>query len=146
MKTDNSEKLVDAVFSLLRLLKRTMSLRHTPTRLSILQIQALMFLKFNEQSSMGDIAQNFSIELPSATSLINKLYRQKLVNRVTDAKDRRLVRLVLTPQGKAALARAVRERRTRLKKVLSYLSETEREQLRTILESLHKRLEHKDEK
>jgi DNA-binding MarR family transcriptional regulator len=81
------------------------------TFLSVLQIQTLIFINQSQKVSMGDIAGYFGIELSSATSLINKLSKKKLIKRDEDQQDRRLVMIVLTNEGKKLLERAILERK-----------------------------------
>lgn len=141
MKEDNKIELVEMIFKVSRLMKDKMSYTNKLIHLSILQIQTLIFLNKNKKVSMSDIAGYFHIELPSATSLLNKLYDQKLVERHEDEQDRRLVMITLTNQGKILLKQAMYERRKKLEKVLSYLSEKERSDLSTILETLNNKLQ-----
>lgn len=147
MKTDITTELVEMMFKVSRLMKGEMSFTNNLTHLSILQIQALIFLKKNKdkQTSMSDIAQNFRIELPSATSLINKLCDQKLVCRNADERDRRLVLISLTPEGKTLVEQAMCERRKKIEKMLSYLSEKEKSDLSSIFKTLYNKLQTKNE-
>jgi DNA-binding MarR family transcriptional regulator len=146
MVTDNTFELVEMVFNISRLVKGEMSYTNNLTHLSMLQIQTLIFLNYHKKTSMSDIAQKFRIELPSATSLINKLCEQKLVSRHEDEKDRRLVLITITPDGSNLLEQAIAERRKKLAKVLSYLSEAEKTQLLTILNTLKNSLQKQNEK
>ena len=124
-------------------MKSEMSYTHDVTHLSVLQIQTLFFLKHDKDKtiSMTDIAEYFRIELPSATSLVNKLIIQKLVSRHADKNDRRLVLIALTPEGKTMLENAMCERRKKLEKVLSYLSEKEKADLSSIFKTLYNKLQ-----
>lgn len=140
MKEDNT-KLVETLFEISRFMKQEMSYTTSLTHLSVLQIQTLVFLSQNKKVPMSDIAEYFHIELPSATSLLNKLYDQKLVERFTDELDRRLVRIALTSEGKRLLKQAMGERKKKLEKMLSYLSEKERFDLLNILETLKNKLQ-----
>jgi DNA-binding MarR family transcriptional regulator len=141
MKTDNTNELVEVMFTVFRRMKSEMSFTNDFIHLSILQIQALMFLCHNTNIDMSDIAEYFHIELPSATSLINKLCEHKLVERHEDPKDRRLVKIKLTDEGKTLVKKAICERRTKLEKMLSYLSEDEKMDLLRILQTLSSRLQ-----
>ena len=142
MKEDITSELVEMMFKLLRLMKHEMSFtnKNNLTHLSILQIQALMFLGHNKNVTMSDLAGYFRIELPSATSLINKLCEQKLVHRYEDQEDRRLVKIELTKEGKTLLDQAMCQRRDKVEKILSYLSVKEKSQLLTIIKTLHSKL------
>lgn len=136
----NTNELVEQIFQLSRFMKQEMSFTHNLIHLSILQIQTLIYLNQNKEVSMSDIANNFHIELPSATSLLNKLYDQNLVERQEDIKDRRLVVVKLTEKGNILLDEAMNERRKKLGKMLSYLSEKQRNDLVSILATLNQKL------
>lgn len=141
MKTDNKAEIVEMMFKVSRLMKNEMSYTNNLVHLSILQIQALCFLNQNKKVSMSDIAGYFRIELSSATSLLNKLYDQKLVERHEDAKDRRLVLITLTSDGKKLLERAMSQRKKKIEKILSYLSAKEKNELLLILKTLDNKIQ-----
>jgi DNA-binding MarR family transcriptional regulator len=134
-------ELIEEMFKISRLMKEKMSFTNSLMHLSALQVHALMFLNYNKEATMSDIADYFRIELPSATSLVNKLCDQKLVKRYEDLKDRRLVKIVLTADGKILLEQAIRQRKSKLEKLLSYLSEEEKTGLLNILKTLIDRLQ-----
>lgn len=143
MKMDNTNDLIETIFKTFRLMKEEMSYTHNVTHLSILQIQTLVFLNHNRDKniSMSDIAGYFRIELPSATSLVNKLAMQKLVERHADKNDRRLVLITLTNEGKTMFNEAMCARRKKLEKLLSYLSEKEKSDLSSIFKTLYNKLQ-----
>lgn len=141
MKTDSPNTLVDMLFTISRLMKQEMSYTSNLMHLSVLQIQTLMFIHKNKKTTMSGIADYFQIELPSATSLITKLSDQKLVTRSDDPTDRRLVRITLTEEGTTLLERAMRERRIKVERILSYLSIREKSELASILQTLNTRLQ-----
>jgi DNA-binding MarR family transcriptional regulator len=143
MTQDNTIELVEMLFKVSRQMKDEMSFTNNLVHLSILQIQTLIFLNQNKdkQVSMTDIAEYFHIELPSATSLLNILYDQKLVERHTDENDRRLVIIVLTAEGKKLVEQAMHDRRIKLEKILSYLSGKEKLELLNIFKTLDSRLQ-----
>jgi len=135
----NDSHLIDAIFKLSRFMKD--SVGGDLTSLSMLQLQALVFLKKHSGSQMGDIAENFSIELPSATSLVNKLVKANLVLRKADIKDRRLVRVELTKKGEFLLKKAREEKTKRIMENLQVLSDTEKKDLLIIIEKMAKRID-----
>ncbi len=143
MKTDTTNELVETIFKVARLMKDEMSYTHNVTHLSILQVQMLFFLNHNKDKniSMSDIASYFRIELPSATSLVNKLCEQKFVERHADQNDRRLVLITLTKEGRTMFNEAMCERRKKLEKILSYLSEKEKADLSSIFKTLYNKLQ-----
>lgn len=140
MKEENKNALVEMMFKVFRLMKGEMSYSNNLIHLSILQIQALIFLNKSKRASMGDIADYFHIELPSATSLLNKLYDMKLVKRHEDPEDRRIVLITLTKSGETLLKEAMCVRKKKLEKILLYLSEKQKQDLLNILETLNSKL------
>jgi DNA-binding MarR family transcriptional regulator len=137
MKKDTTNELADVMFTAFRLMKAKMSFTNNFIHLSILQFHALMYLYHNKNVDMSDIADYFHIELPSATSLVNKLYEHKLVTRFEDPDDRRLVRITLTDEGSTLIKKAMCERRKKLENMLSYLTDKEKSALLTILQTLN---------
>jgi DNA-binding MarR family transcriptional regulator len=140
MKEDTTNELLEILFKISRRMKEEMSYTCNLTFLSVLQIQTLIFINQSQKVSMGDIAGYFGIELSSATSLINKLSKKKLIKRDEDQQDRRLVMIVLTNEGKKLLERAILERKKKLEKTLSYLSAKEKNELLTIFKTLNSKL------
>lgn len=140
MKNDHTLELTELMFNTFRLMKEEMSFTNNFMHLSVLQIHALIFLKHNNNVTMSDIADYFQIELPSATNLVNILCDQKLVKRYENPDDRRLVMITLTDDGKKLLKQVIMERRKKLEKVLSYLSDQDRNHLYKIFETLYDKL------
>ena len=136
-----TNQLIETLFNLSRMMKDSMCFSTDFTNLSLNQIQALIFIKKNERVQMREIAQQFKIEMPSATSLINKLSILKLVERKSDKSDRRLVTIVLTQKGRTLLEKAMDERGKSIRKNLSFLSPEDRNDLLRISKTLVKQLE-----
>lgn len=139
-------ELVEKIFSLSRFMKGNMSYSSDLIHLSLLQLQALIFLHKTKNAQMRDVAQHFKIEMPTATDLITKLVKQKLAVRTIDKTDKRLVRITLTSQGKKLLTEAMKERSKKVTRMLSYLSEKDKQQLLAILSVLIVKMEEEDEK
>lgn len=139
-------QLVEVIFSLSRLMKGQMASHSEFFFLSFLQVQTLIFVAKNKKVQMSDIANNFTIELPSATSLVQTLVKDGLVERTADKKDRRVVNVALTLDGKKLLKKAMRERTKRITKNMSILSELEKKQLLKILKKMILKMEEENEK
>lgn len=137
MTQDTTFDLVEMVLNVSRIMKQEMSFSNSLTHLSVLQIQTLMFLSQNKELAMSDVAGYFHIELPSATSLMAKLCDQGLVKRYEDLKDRRLVCVELTVEGKRLLEQVKTDHRKKLEKMLSYLSDREKSELMNILKTFY---------
>jgi DNA-binding MarR family transcriptional regulator len=138
MKSSDTTELIETMFKVAHHLKDKMSFKSNLKHLSILQIRALHYINCSgKKVSMTDIADHFSIELPSATSLINKLCDQKLVERVADKNDRRLVLIMLTGSGKKLLEKAMVQRKENIEELLLYLSAKQKSDLLSIFKTLN---------
>lgn len=146
MTDSYTDQLIDTLFNLSRSMKDSMCFSTEFTNLSVNQIQALIYIRKNEEIPMSEIAQKFKIEMPSATSLVNKLSLLKLVERKSDDADRRLVKIFLTAKGKRMLEKVTDERSKNIKKIIAFLSESDRKDLLRISKTLLQQLEKDHEK
>jgi DNA-binding MarR family transcriptional regulator len=138
---DQARQLIEATFTLTRLMRDKKSFNKCIANLTMIQLHTLVFIKKNAGVQMSDIAKEFKIELPSATSLINKLVTMNLVQRKTDEKDRRLVRIVVTEQGMTLLQQTMKEKIKHISELLSYLTQDEQQFLLTTIKKINTKLE-----
>ena len=68
-------------------------------KLSMSQIGTLFRLHKCGGCGISDISEHLGITTAAASQMIEKLVQQGLITRSEDAQDRRIKRLVLTPQG-----------------------------------------------
>lgn len=142
MPTDKKTiQLAEVIFRTSRMMREHMGFKSEVGNLSMLQLQALLFLKKHPSVSMHEIADNFKIELPSATSLIETINKVGLVERKVDSQDRRIVRILLTEQGKTLLKQATKMRTKKIANILSYLSNEDKNDLLRIMQKLLENLE-----
>lgn len=141
-----NDNVIEIIFRISRLMSREMAYNSDVVNLSMLQLQALILIDKNKIIHMGDIATHFKIEMPTATSLLNKLVVMKLVKRKTDKKDRRIVRLNLTNKGKNLLKNAMLQRSKKINKLLFYLPLKNKKELLKILDEIVVKMEGKNEK
>ncbi|HEX7042761.1 MAG TPA: MarR family transcriptional regulator [Patescibacteria group bacterium] len=143
---NNSSALIEKTFSFLRCIKERMSLQTDVMNLSMVQLHTLLYIKHNPSTPMKSIAEYLKVELPSATSILNNLVKLQYVKRNTDKDDRRLVLLTLTSKGETLLSDAMKERTKNMEKILSYLSEKDRQELLRIFDTLVIAMEKNNEK
>jgi DNA-binding MarR family transcriptional regulator len=144
MNTNND--FGEVFFKLSRLMRDDMTFTCYSAQLSILQLHALIYLKKNNPVQMSDIAQNFRIEMPTATSLLNKLVALKLVKRTSDIKDRRIVHIELTSKGEEVLLEAKEQHNKKIARMMTYLSEQDKQKLLVILQRIVATMEKAHEK
>jgi DNA-binding MarR family transcriptional regulator len=72
--------------------------------------QALMLLScdLEEATTAAELASLYGLEASSITRLVDRLEKKRLIGRMRSRSDRRKAILGLTPEGKAALRRAVK--------------------------------------
>jgi DNA-binding MarR family transcriptional regulator len=68
---------------------------------------------------------------------VNRLVRLKYVRRVTDPKNRKLVRLKITDAGAQAVSQMMRRKGDEARKMFELISEKDQKELLRILQSLH---------
>jgi DNA-binding MarR family transcriptional regulator len=129
------DELVSLIFKLGRLMRQTPS-NGDKYNFSFLQVKVLSFIDSNSKPTMKEIADNFCITCPSATAVIDRLVELENIRRVSDAGDRRIVRLALTDKGKTTLERGIKELSNRIEKLLSNLTAEEKKELETILNKI----------
>ena len=136
-----NSKILETLFKIARNFKGSISDDSEHAHLTMLQCQALECIKKKRNIHMGDIAEHFSTTMPTATALIDKLISAKLVTRENDAKDRRIVKIIMTKLGDKFLQHAIKHRSEKMNKLLSYLPKQDKLDLLRILSVLAEKSE-----
>ena len=105
--------------------------------LSAAQLSTLKML-LGDGQRVGEIARNLGVRVPSATEQIIKLERAGLARREPDPADSRAVRVVLTPEGRAAVDSANQRRNRVMADLLGTLTDQDRTALAAALPVIDK--------
>jgi len=132
----NTNKLTELVFTMSRLTRD--GIEEKNSFLSYIQFQTLSFLQKQKKPTMKEISKHIHITAPSATILIDNLVRMKLVSRIHDKIDRRIIRLIITTEGKEELKKGLIAAKKHLIKIFSKLSEKDKNDLMRVLTKLSK--------
>ncbi len=132
---DSTDGIIGSAFQIGRHLKKKM-LSHVGDKLHMGHIHVLGHIFEHPGTSMKEIANMLCITSPSATVLMDRLVKQKYVQRYHDATNRRLVRLQLTQVGTKMMKQKMSERRQMISAILSTLSVTDLETLDSILKKV----------
>ncbi len=89
-----------------------------------------------EPLRMVDLAQRLDVVPRAVTSLVDGLEAYEMVRRVPDSANRRVVRVELTDNGRAALEQLRAARRTAAEELLAPLGPEQRRQLGDLLAAL----------
>ena len=93
--------------------------------LSLIHLNVLTLLESNGPMTMGGLAEALDVSQASATGIVHRMRQRDLVDRESDAEDRRLVRVVLTETGRCLIDGVAAERRGRLELLLADLTDDE---------------------
>lgn len=148
MDKSNLKELIDryeaASFTVTRKLN-AMIRERMDADLTIDQYSTLRYILNHESCTSSELADMFSVAKSAITAIITRLYDKQLIERVNDAKDRRVIYLTLTQKG-AEVCKAAEERIQSL--IASYLVHFESSEVNSFIESFEKlaRLIQQDER
>ena len=106
--------------------------------ITIPQYLVLDLLSAHNLLKMKDIARELNISLPAATGLINRLHSIKMVERVYDKTDRRVIHVKVTAKGKNTIEKIRIQRQQAIKEIFGRLTAEERTAYLKILKKLKK--------
>lgn len=134
-KESTEEKIFLLLHKVMRLLrKQTSAMNETELRMG--ELQALSALS-KGKNTMGMIAEDLCISLPSTTALIEKFVENKLVEREHNKNDRRIVLVHLTVRGKHMLKDATNTKMKRMAYLMNKISPADKKNLFTLLENIY---------
>lgn len=136
--TKNNQSLEEALFAFRRKLKDVMRQEFENLRCPISQIDSMTYIAEKGTPSMKEIANYLKITPPSATAIIETMQKKGLITRVSNKKDRRTIRVALTPKAWKLLKSFHEHKFTIMTKMFSKLYETEQKQFIKILNILTK--------
>ena len=104
--------------------------------LTLSQVTVLLLLKEARGGTMpmGQIAHELGVSLPTTSGLVDRLYREGLVDRAVNDRDRRVVLVRLTREGRTVIQRMLRLLSDLLTRLLVDLTEVEQESLAQAVE------------
>jgi len=134
-KIPSADDIAKLTFELGRCLKQKM-LHTVDGCMHIPQMHALLYIQSHPGITMKELAEMLRVTSPSATSFVDRLVKIGHIKRATDVTNRRLVRLHITNAGAESLKKTMSEHRKILLHILSVLSPTDQESLRSIMQKL----------
>lgn len=105
-------------------------------RLTMPQIRVLFELVEGGERSAGELAEALSVAPSTITGLTDRLVKLDLIERREDARDRRVVRLALTDEGRALTAEIAEQAGAYLREVFDALPAGRLEDICSALEDL----------
>ena len=93
-QTNRTQAIARAFFA-----RETAAVRSQPRDMSLTSLSTLATLELSGPRRITDLATSEGVTQPSMTALVTALERSGLVKRRTDASDRRVALVTLTPDG-----------------------------------------------
>jgi len=119
METDLAGTIFSLVLDISRSLRKEMLRKKCSCGVNLIQIHALALLQEHTSMIMKEFADAMYIAAPSATTFIDRLVKLGWVRRLLDRKNRKLVRIAITPAGKRAFVKRQKEAGTLIKALIS---------------------------
>jgi len=116
-----AQEVMETIPLVMRFIRKEMRSRRAPS-LSVPQLRVLTFLNHVPGAPLASVTEHLGVSRSTASAIVDRLVRRKLVNRTEDPQERRCVVLTLTPAGAQHLQQAREATSTRLAKVLAGLS------------------------
>jgi DNA-binding MarR family transcriptional regulator len=94
-------------------------------RLSLVHLNVLMTIDVDGSLPMSALAEALDVSQASVTGIVDRMEQRGLVERHRDDEDRRVVRVVVTDEGRSLVGRLAEQRREHLTQVLDELTDEE---------------------
>ena len=134
---DPIDRIMQTTFDMGRIFRQKMMLcDQDMITMNPLQIHALFIVEERKGLTMTELAEALHVSSPSATSLVNRLVKFGWISRGHDAKNRKLVRVQLTAEGKKFLKRKHQERHAIMMELFGFLTPEEQETLASLHEKI----------
>lgn len=92
----------------------------------------------SRQLTMSEIGKEMTVTFANITTIVDNLERLQYVRRQRDPKDRRLVKVELTPAGSKLYKKIFRSHRKEIAKLMKVLDENQLRQLMQFTEAIRK--------
>ncbi|NTW29471.1 MAG: MarR family transcriptional regulator [Coriobacteriia bacterium] len=128
-ESEISDGLLAEMDATIIMLARVFARRHLAIaeNLELTPTQALLakMLQGHGATKMSDLAALLDVKAPAVSALVDQLERRGFIERLSDASDRRVVRVRITEDGRDALDRVEDGEREYLRRYVGVLSEQE---------------------
>ena len=105
--------------------------------LTFSQARTIWLLHANESHTMSELADKSAVSRPAATSNVDALEKLGMIERFADPSDRRVVKVKLSQKGKKWVQEHKKRHREDMARILSKLTDRERNELADSLEKTY---------
>lgn len=110
------------------------------------QFVAIQWLLEEGDLTIGELSNRISLAFSTTTDLVDRMEKNKLVERIRDSKDRRVVRIHVLDKGKTIIHEVIDKRQEYLGEVLEKFSGEQTETLSELLAFLYEEMKSVNEK
>lgn len=114
--------------------------------ISSTQFIALQWVIEEGDLTIGELSNKIGLAFSTTTDLVDRMEENKIVKRVRDSKDRRVVRIHVLDEGKSIIKEVIKKRQEYLGEVLTGFSAEQVALLNEYLLLLHKQMKIVDDK
>lgn len=108
------------------------------------QFIALQWIIEEGELTIGELSEKIGLAFSTTTDLIDRMEKNRLVKRVKDTKDRRVVRILVLDKGREVIKEVIDERQKYLEKVLDGFTDEQSMNLNKLLNLLNEQMEQTD--
>ena len=108
------------------------------------QFDVLLSLWGEDGIVLSELGRRVSRDSPTITGVVDRMEKKMLVKRTRDERDRRVVKVVLTPKGKNMQEKLSTTKKRTMEKITTNLSLQEINQLGTLLDKMMKNVEREE--
>jgi len=108
--------------------------------ISVSELSVLRYLFFKTKPSMSEMGKDLCIDLSTLTRIVDKLVKKNLVVREPDLKDRRIIRVVISKEGRAIGEKFKQKGKEKAKSILMQMTLKERDTFLNLLETIYTRI------
>lgn len=101
------------------------------------QFVALQWLREEGDMTIGELSTKMYLAFSTTTDLVDRMEKTKLVQRIRDEQDRRVVRIHLLAEGARIIEEVIDQRRLYLQGIMGQFDEQEAMDLVRLLKKLH---------
>jgi len=106
-------------------------------RITLPQFLILDFLNRRGEAKMTDLARFMRVTTAAMTGVVDRLVRNKYVQRIHESNDRRVIKVKLSAKGSRLIKKIYQQRRKMIIHIFGRISRSEREEYLRILTHIH---------
>lgn len=138
---DFADRVSDMMPAIMKEFMRNQAAEFYKLKMTMPQFFVLDILIHAGESKMSDLAKTMSVTTAAMTGVVTRLVRDGYVSREEDPRDRRIVKVALTPKGSKVIRNMIEKRKEITKKMFEAVSPEDRQTYLRILGTIRDHLQ-----